>query len=307
MYYFIINPHSRSGHGMEIWHKAEEHLRKNSVEYEAYLTEYPGHASQLAAQIAAFGIPAVLGVIGGDGTLNEVINGLANVEFSHLTLGYIPTGSGNDFARGAGIPTEAEASLELLLNPGKITAIDIGLACTKEQSRYFLVSSGIGYDADICKRAMRSPIKKVLNRFGLGKLTYVLVALKLLFLYRPCPVCVRLDQKKTFSLPRFFFVTGMNHKYEGGGVKFCPFADFQDGLLDYCIVGNLSKAKILALFPTAFVGKHTGFRGISMLRGKSLDIISQVPLPVHCDGEILGSTTHLTLTATGKTINLILG
>ena len=98
MYYFIINSHSKSGYGMSIWKRAEAILKEREVSYEARFTEYTGHAKKLAEQIANLSRPCTLGVLGGDGTLNEVINGLAETDFSHITLGYLPTGSGNDFA-----------------------------------------------------------------------------------------------------------------------------------------------------------------------------------------------------------------
>ncbi|MDO4470708.1 MAG: diacylglycerol kinase family lipid kinase [Bacillota bacterium] len=306
MYYFIINPHSKSGYGMSIWKKAEAILKEREVAYEARFTEYTGHAKKLAEQIARLSRPCTLSVLGGDGTLNEVINGLAETDFSHITLGYIPTGSGNDFARALNLSCDVEKCIEAILAPSQCIAVDIGLARTQENSRYFLVSSGIGYDADICRNVMVSPLKKAMNKIHLGKLTYVLIALKLLILYKACPVSVRMDKKETASLSKFFFITGMNMPYEGGGVKFCPKADFQDSLLDICMIGNLSKLKILALFPTAFVGKHGHFQGVTLAKCKRIDISSKSPLPVHCDGESLGVADHLTLQSAGKQINVIL-
>ena len=306
MYYFIINPHSKSGYGMSIWKRAEAILKEREVAYEARFTEYTGHAKKLAEQIARLSRPCTLSVLGGDGTLNEVINGLAETDFSHITLGYIPTGSGNDFARALNLSCDVEKCIEVILAPSQCIAVDIGLARTQENSRYFLVSSGIGYDADICRNVMVSPLKKAMNKIHLGKLTYVLIALKLLILYKACPVSVRIDKKETASLSKFFFITGMNMPYEGGGVKFCPKADFQDSLLDICMIGNLSKLKILVLFPTAFVGKHGRFQGVTLTKCKRIDISSKSQLPVHCDGESLGVADHLTLQSAGKQINVIL-
>ena len=281
-------------------------MKEREVSYEARFTEYTGHAKKLAEQIANLSRPCTLGVLGGDGTLNEVINGLAETDFSHITLGYLPTGSGNDFARALNLSCDVEKCMDAILSPSQCTAVDIGLAHTQESSRYFLVSSGIGYDADICRKVMVSPLKKAMNKIHLGKLTYVLIALKLLILYKACPVSVRMDKKETASLSKFFFITGMNMPYEGGGVKFCPKADFQDNLLDICMIGNLSKLKILALFPTAFAGKHGRFQGVTLTSCKRIDISSKSPLPIHCDGESLGVADHLTLQSTGKQINVIL-
>lgn len=310
MYYFIINPHSRSGHGLSVWQKADAILKEKGMEYKTYFTEYTGHAIRLAAHIAeetaAFHMNCTLAVVGGDGTLNEVINGLMKQDFSHITLGYIPTGSGNDFARGLELSTEISDCVNAILSPKSCAFTDIGMAVSKETTRYFLVSSGIGYDADICRNVMFSPLKKLMNRLHLGKLTYVLIALKLLIQYRPCPVSIRLNREQILHFSRFFFITGMNMKYEGGGVKFCPDAVFDDQKLDICLVGKVKKLKILALFPTAFFGKHTHFSGVEAYQCKSLEIHSKRPLPVHCDGESMGETDRLLLCDSGKQINVIL-
>lgn len=306
MYYFIVNPHSRSGHGMDLWRKAETILNDKDVEYEVYFTEYIGHAQKLARKIADFCVPCTLSVLGGDGTLNEVINGLATSEYSHITLGYIPTGSGNDFARGLGMDTDIETRLNAILSPAECTFVDIGLSKSDEVSRYFLVSSGIGYDADICRHVMLSRLKKVLNKLHLGKMIYVVIALKQLIFYKPSPVSVRLDKKATLRFSDVLFIAGMNLKYEGGGVKFCPDARFDDDTLDICLTNNIPKLKILTLLPTAFFGKHTGFKGVHMMKCRRMDIISKIPLPLHCDGEVLGFTERLTLMASGKQINVIL-
>lgn len=306
MYYFIINPHSRSGHGLDIWRQAEKMIVERGIPYQSFFTEYTGHAQKIAREICELSIPCILTVVGGDGTLNEVINGLADTNFTHITLGYIPTGSGNDFARGLGMTKDLTERVQAILSPSKCISVDIGCSKTSEASRYFLVSSGIGYDADICRTVMVSPLKKALNKIHLGKLSYVLVALKLLIEYKACPVKVRLDKKELLSLPRFYFLAGMNMKYEGGGVKSCPNAQCHDGLLDICLVGDISKLKILALFSTVFWGKHTKFKGIHILRGKEIEIISKNSLPVHCDGESLGTSLKLTIVNTCKQINVIL-
>lgn len=306
MFYFIVNPHACSDQGMDIWKKAEEILAAEKVEYEVFFTKYTGHAKELAKQIAVLSLPCTLTVLGGDGTLNEVIDGLAQTDFSRITLGYIPTGSGNDFARGLGISSNVTACMNSILSPSDYALVDVGMSRTSAGKHYFLVSSGIGYDADICRNVMKTPMKKALNRLHMGKLTYVYVALKLLLGYQCCPVSVRIDKKEIHRLPRFYFLAGMNMKQEGGGVRFCPGARYQDGLLDVCLVGDLPKAKILTLFPTAFIGKHTRFHGIHMYRCRRIDIISEKPLPIHCDGESAGSHRHLTILNTQKKIKVIL-
>lgn len=305
MYYFIINPHSRSGHGLKLWQEAKEFLDHKDIEYEAYFTEYPGHAIALARQIAVLSIPCTLSVLGGDGTLNEVLNGLMDTDFSHITLGYIPTGSGNDFARGLGLSDDVLSCIESILEPKELVRVDIGQTRTPEFSRYFIVSSGIGYDAGICAEVSVTPLKKLLNKLKMGKLTYVFVALKQLITFRPCSISIRVDHKEICRFPLFFFLTAMNMKFEGGGAKFCPDADYEDGYLDFCLIGKLSKLKILALFPTAFFGKHVLFKGVHMKRCRQIDVVSKNAFPVHCDGEVLGSSSQVTFTLSERKLKTI--
>lgn len=306
MYYFIVNPHSRSGRGMDLWKKTEKILNEKEIDYEVCFTEHIGHAQEIARKIAARSVPCTLGVLGGDGTLNEVINGLVSTEYSHITLGYIPTGSGNDFARGLGLSTDIETRINAIISPQESVFADIGLAKTDTLSRYFLVSSGIGYDADICRHVMISKFKKILNKLHIGKLIYVFIALRELVAYKTCSVSVRMDKKEVLRFPNVLFIAGMNLKYEGGGIKFCPDAEYDDNLLDFCLADSLPKPKILLMLPTAFFGKHTRFKGVHMKKCSRMDIVSKTPLPLHCDGEVLGFTERLTLMASGKRLSVII-
>ena len=201
MYYFIINPHSRSGHGLEVWQKADAILQEKGVEYTTYFTEYTGHADRIAAHIAeqssVGGTSCTLSVVGGDGTLNEVINGLVKKDFSHITLGYIPTGSGNDFAKGMALPSDPQKALELILSPNSYRTVDIGVLKYSEKDtekiRKFAVSTGIGFDAAICHQALVSRLKVLLNRIHLGKLSYAFISLRELALHKPCRCRISFD------------------------------------------------------------------------------------------------------------------
>ena len=239
--------------------------------------------------------------------MNEVVNGLVKTVYTHITLGYIPTGSGNDFARGLGLTKDTEKAVEQILTPADIEKMDIGIAQSNGEKRYFLISAGIGFDASICHEALNSGLKDFLNKYHLGKLTYAAIALKQLFLYRPCRVDIRLDRQRICRFPRCFFVAGMNLKYEGGGCKFCPDADHADGNIHICVAGKLSKLKIITMLPTAFIGKHIWFRGIEIQKGHVVEIISRRPLPVHCDGESFGFRDSLSLTTAREQISVITG
>lgn len=217
MYYFIVNPASRSGNGKYVWQKAEKILDQENTEYRVYFTSYQGHATELARDITARGERLTLIAVGGDGTVNEVLNGIR--DFSRVIFGYIPTGSSNDFARCMGLPTDTEAAVQNVLHPARFDKIDLGLMERNGQKRYFAVSSGCGFDAAVCQEALDSRMKRLLNRLHLGKLTYAGIALKQIILCKPVPVTIRLSNGKSRTFPKTYFAAGMNCFCEGGGLR----------------------------------------------------------------------------------------
>jgi diacylglycerol kinase family enzyme len=142
-YCFIINPNSRSQRGRAIWEEVQKELEKSQIKYEIYLTERRKNATAIAAMLTADQEEKTLVVLGGDGTVNEVLNGIQN--FDHVILGYIPTGSSNDFARGMKIPKDPVKALYLVLHPQAIQKMDIGVVDYGEKSRRFAVSAGIDH------------------------------------------------------------------------------------------------------------------------------------------------------------------
>ena len=293
MYYFIVNPFSSSGKGLKIWQKVESQLRRENVEYRVAFTNHHGHASELAMTISSRFAPCTIVAVGGDGTANEVINGLTN--YSMIQFGYIPSGSGNDLARGLGLSAHPEPALHAILHPMAIKPISIGSMTTSEESRRFIVSCGVGFDAAICHEAMSSPLKKILNRFGLGKLTYLGIALKQLFLLKPSPVTMILDDRRQFEFDGIFFAAAMNLRYEGGGFMFCPDADPTDGYLDICLVEKMPKLRILNCLPTAYSGQHVNYTGVHIFRCRKAMFRSLCPQALHTDGENAGTSKLITI------------
>lgn len=144
MYHIIVNKKSRSGRGEKLWPVIEGELERRRTEFRVYPTKYHGSARETAARLTAKGVwnpDDVLLAIGGDGTANEAVDGITSL--SDVKFGYIPTGSGNDFARGAGIPSDPLQALEAVLK-GEEKEINIGTALLGSQKRRFLVSTGIG-------------------------------------------------------------------------------------------------------------------------------------------------------------------
>ncbi|MBQ2986793.1 MAG: diacylglycerol kinase family lipid kinase [Tyzzerella sp.] len=283
MYNFIVNPNARSGLGQSVWNDLEAILQKENIEYQVYYTKYQKHATAIVRDITSNGEENIIVALGGDGTVNEVVNGI--VDFSKTILGYIPIGSSNDFARGLELPTNPVDALNTILTCPHLHPMNVGEMRYKNKLRRFAVSAGVGFDADICHEVVVSHVKKFLNKLGLGKLTYVCVALHRLIVTSPCKFEITIDEKKTITYEKAYFAAIMNNRFEGGGAKFAPNAKNDDDKLDVCVVANIGKLKALMLFPMAFLGIHTKFKGVHMHRATNFHIQTSRPLPLHTDGE----------------------
>lgn len=309
MYHIIINPASRSGKGMKIWNLVEAELKKREIEYQAFLSKKAGELISLAQKIssqASAANPISLIILGGDGTVNEVLCGLENL--AHITIGYIPTGSSNDLARDLGISSKPLQALECILSCKNITKMDMGTLTYNDNSstRNFSVSSGIGFDAAVCYYVNHSVAKKKFNRIGLGKLVYLWIALREIFGAPRVSCDMYLDDNPTpVHLPNFLTIVSMIHKYEGGGFKFCPDADYADGIFSICTVGNLPKWKILFCLPTVFWGGHYSFKEIQAHSANTIRIETSAPLFVHTDGEVIRESSSITLSCRKQILNFI--
>lgn len=305
MYYIIINPKSRSGLGLSIWEEIRCVFVRKNLPFTPFLTTHREHAEKLAAKLTAdnrWNPEDTLIVIGGDGTMNEVMNGICDL--SRVCVGYIPTGSGNDFARNTGLPTEPLQALTCILQKKQITGIDIGVLQSGNKKKKFLISSGIGFDAAICHEALSSKIKNTLNRFHLGKLTYTLIALKQWMSFRTFSLDLTVDGKE-FHFDHAYLCVSMNQQYEGGGLRFCPDADYTDRKLDLMIVHNIPKWKLLLLLPTAFSGKHTRFPYVTIMSFENAHIMTDIKTAVHLDGESGGYQDQIRISLNPSAMQLI--
>lgn len=324
MYHIIVNPASKSGRGARIWSRLEPVLRQKKITYKVFISREVGHVTRLVQELSSSLLeidPEIilkLIVLGGDGTLNEALQGIG--DFGRVQIGYIPTGSSNDLARDLKLPKDPLEILERILSCRKPAFMDLGcvtynrisgqysrLHCARPvKKRYFAVSSGIGFDAAVCEEALASKFKNILNKIGLGKLTYLSIALKQLIRARKVTCSLTLADGTVIDLPKFLFVAGMVHQYEGGGFKFCPDADYRDGLLDICAVGNIPKWLILIALPTAFSGEHYRFNGIDRYSASSLCLETSIPLWVHTDGEVSVKSNSITMTCEKDRLQLLL-
>lgn len=301
---FIVNPASRSGRGMRVWKEAEKVLKGSEISYEVFFTKRAGHATELAGRLTAPEGKHTIVALGGDGTVNEVINGIARLE--DTVFGYIPTGSGNDFAAGLDLPTDAMTAIEHILDERSLLRMNVGIAETEDgEKRRFAVSSGMGWDAAICHEAIMSPMKKLLNKMKLGKLSYVLIAMKQILGFRKIPMEITIDGHSPVSLKRAYFTAVMNSPYEGGKLKLCPEACWGDDLLDVCMIGNVSKIKLCSLLPVAYVGVHRFFKEVQLRRGEKIIIKAPLELPVHVDGENFGYHREISLSLEKEKLHVI--
>lgn len=305
MYHFIVNPHARTGKGQKIWEKAEAILKEENVPYRVWFTKGAGHATEIAAKITEDGTQRTIVILGGDGTLNEVIEGIAWPD--RVTLGYLPAGSSNDFARSLKLNKDLRTALASILHPKKFQYVDIGIAGFKDKNRRFCVSTGMGFDAAICHDALNSRLKNVLNLLHLGKLTYTGIALRHIFLRHTEALTVTLDHEKPLVFPHVLFAAVMNQPYEGGGFKFCPKARCNDGILNVIVVEKMSRLKMLLVLPTAYFGRHTRFKGIHLFTCREAVFSSPVNIPVHTDGESCGRPNELRVSLSPRRLRMIKG
>lgn len=310
MFHIIVNPSSHSGQGYSSWLSLKRVLDAKKATYIVHFTKSAKDTYQYTRSITdkrLFEHNATenhILVLGGDGTLNCVVNGIDDV--SHTNISYLPTGTSNDFARAMHIPQDITNIADLMRQKGKPVKSDIGLVSYKKgkKSRRFAVSCGIGFDAAICQEVARSPFKKALNAIGLGKIVYPFVAVRQFLALRPAACELYVDDQPAMKLDRFWLCTFMQQPCEGGGFHFCPSADNTDGLMDICLVGNVSKLQLLPIIPALIAGKHVDKNGVYMFRGQKARIVTSRPMCTHTDGEVIGYHQQLSFETEADPLNI---
>ncbi len=293
MLHFIINRKSKSGNGKKVWLQVKEYLKENNIPYKTHVTESQGHAKRIAKELSMLPDEEVrIVVIGGDGTINETINGIQN--FDKIRFGVIPSGSGNDFARGLGLKGSPRDHIHRIVKCEREQIIDLGSVAWEgcEKPRLFAISSGIGMDAIVTKKTDESRLKKILNKVGLGKLTYLLITVQTLFSMETFTMKASFDSEEK-AWEKTIFMAGMNCSAEGGGVKMAPMASFCDGKLSFCCIHGIPKGLCFLLLPLLAIGKHQGIKGIELIDANCCDVHSEIPVVLHTDGEYCGEAKDL--------------
>ncbi len=299
MYYFFINPAAKSGQGEIVWQEVKAILDSRHVEYESFYTK---KGKSIKAQYEAIiekhkGGPIRLVVVGGDGTLNQCVEGITDLEGTELSL--IRNGSGNDFAHDKNMAVDVKEQLEGILSGRHTMEIDVGEVYysdgdAEDGHHRFMVSAGYGYDADICYNANKSKMKK-----WLGKSVYIFYGFKNIFTTALANIDVYCDGgKKSFS--RLYFLASMNQSVEGGGIPMCPHANDRDGKLGLCLIHGRSRLGALMLIPRLQKGRHLGRKGVTIMETKEVTVHSSEPKMVHYDGETPGKYRHFRSKIIGK-------
>lgn len=278
----IVNPISGRGAGERSIPLIEQCLREHGLEFDLVRTERPWHAAELAQQACADGYDVVVAV-GGDGTSNEVLNGLMSAKPSGnaAAMGVLCVGRGNDLAFGVGVPRGIEDGCRVLAQ-GHRRAIDVGRVTggLNPQGRYFGNGVGIGFDAVVGFVAAKM---KRLTGFA----SYVVAALETIFLYYRAPL-VRIEYDGQTLTLSALMVSIMNGRRMGGGFMMGPDARPDDGLFDVCIAGQVSRTRIFTLIPRFMNGTQATHPAIKTARARRVAVTAiQGVLPAHGDGETL--------------------
>lgn len=288
----IYNPTAGQGNALKKLPEVKSLLAQQNFEYDLVLTETPGAALPLARAGAEEGRPLIIAA-GGDGTVNEVINGIMQAELNGRArpkMAVLPVGRGNDFAFGIGIENQISSAVDVLVK-NNLTTIDIGVVSGGDypQGRYFGNGVGVGFDTVVGFEAA-----KITWLHGIA--SYLVALIRTIFLYAHAPV-YELQYDDTRVQQPFLLVSIMNGRRMGGSFMMAPHGKHGDGQFDLCLAGDIAQARILPVATKFMSGTQEKDPAVQLARAKSLTITSsEGRIPAHADGEtICTSTDRLTI------------
>ena len=287
---YIINPAAGLGRAKSVWQR----LVANHPElaHDALITQRPGDGETVAAMAAQKGYKAVIAV-GGDGTLHEVLNGALKSTPAPV-VGIIPAGTGNDFARSVSLPRDPESALRVCRG-GRVAEIDIGLV----NGRAFINVAGFGFDAAVAEEvAQRS------GKGATGTIPYLIAVFNQLKTFRPRQLSIQADGE-LIKGPVLFGAIGNGSTY-GGGMRICPRARVDDGVLDLCLAGDLGPFETLLNLAKVFRGTHLNHPKCSYRRARHITVDGDPSVLVHADGQLIGRLP-VTFELQAKTVRFLMG
>lgn len=281
----ILNPVAGRGYSGSVEPKIRQFLEQAGIKFDLVQTEYRGHGIELAEQATKEGYKYIVAV-GGDGTTNEVVNGMVAASDGKLagTLGLLATGSASDFTYSVGIQPDLKQACKRLVQK-KTRIVDLGkVTLPGKKPRYFDNQLGIGFDGVVTIEAQK--FKRLR-----GMALYMPVVLKTVFLtHKATQVTIQYDDQK-IELPTMQ-ISVANGIREGGGFYMAPDAKIDDGFFDLCIVSKVSKMAMLGLIPKFMKGTHIEHKATTTARAKKITINSEDSLIAHIDGEIICTEGH---------------
>jgi len=280
---FLVNPASENGATGRRWPEIANRAAAAGLSGDALLSERPGQLAELARRAAENGAELLVAV-GGDGTVHEVVNGIAGR--TGVDLAIVPRGTGRDFVRTYGIPRKLDDALRTARD-GPIREIDLGLA----RFRSWQGEAAEAYFANIASAGMSGAIAKRANKTSKalgGKASYVWATLAVFAHWRASQMTVTVGAETRRAQMHDVIVA--NGRYLAGGMKICPEAEPDDGIFDVLLIGDLTKRDLLLTLPKTYRGSHLPHPKAELLRGSTVEIDAEEPLPVELDGEQPGTT-----------------
>ncbi len=286
-WFVVINPVAGKGKGLGDWPYISKLLRDNGIAYDAVFTEKKYHAVELTVEAINKSYRKIM-VVGGDGTLHEVVNGIYIQKVATATdivIGVIPVGSGNDWGRTFGIPHLYADSIKAIVGERSVIQ-DCGVLTYYESkvkhTRYMANMAGFGLDGYVNQRYTRVKERGRVT----GRVTYIMTLLRSLMTYRPIPMSIWVDGEKVICGKVLTGVIAIG-KYNGGGMIQAPNAVVDDGLFDITVVCNGSSLTVLRYFKALFNGKIYSVPNARYFQGKHIIIESPKGI-IEVDGEPLG-------------------
>jgi diacylglycerol kinase (ATP) len=287
----VANPTSGRGKGARLIPKVESLLRSLGIRHTIHVSGSPADPARMAREAAERGVETIA-ALGGDGHVGTCANGVAGTDSA---LAVIPAGTGNDFARLLGIPPKDPLAAARLLQDPVTRRLDMVRVTTPQQERYYVNVAGAGFDSEVNAYANRMRRIK-------GKAKYVVATFALLPGFKAGQFHVVVDGEER-ELPGMLIAVGNGVSY-GGGMKVCPTAVPDDGLIDLCVIGDISKFDFIKTFPKVFKGTHIEHPKVTVLRGKSVTISAERTLQVFADGEHVG-TLPATFTVVPQSLSVV--
>lgn len=288
-YFLVVNLIAGLGLCKRLFPGVREELDRRGISYDLHYTNEPQEAIDVARMGVDAGFTHIV-AMGGDGTINEVANGLGD---GAATLAVIPAGKGNDFARMMGIPTDPSHAIDVL-EAGVVRSVDLGMV---NGNRRFVNGLGIGIDAQVARDVLQS------KRMS-GPPAYLGAAIRQVFRFKAFSALLETDEWSEQS--RWLSVGVANGKYCGGGFKLAPKAEVSDGRLDLAAIGDFPRIERLMRLAQARNGKHLGLRQVRYEQSRKIAISSDEKLVAHMDGEPYRlPTDRLTIEALPEALSVL--